>query len=107
MAELLSSQYKSVFTTPKNTPLNLPPRNIEQVLNDIEILNEDMGNALKSISTWSAPGPDGISAFFLRTYADIIAPALGLLWKKSLDSGIMPDDINLAYITPIFKGGGI
>jgi hypothetical protein len=105
MADILSSQYKSVFTTPKNTTPPLPARNIAQVLNDIEILEEDMGNALKSISPWSAPGPDGVSAFFLRTYADAIAPALCLLWRMSLDSGVMPDDINLAYITPIFKGG--
>ena len=27
------------------------------------------------------------------------------LWRKSMDSGITLDDINLAYITPLFKGG--
>ena len=27
------------------------------------------------------------------------------LLEKSLDTGIMPDDINMAFITPLFKGG--
>ena len=105
MAEILSAQYKSVFTTPKNSPPTLPPRDITSILNNIEIYDNDMSRSLKSISDGSTPGPDGISAFFLKTYADVISPALCLLWRMSLDSGIMPDDINLAYITPIFKGG--
>ena len=66
---------------------------------------EDMKSALKSISISASPGPDGVSAYLLSTFADAIAPALCVLWRKSLDSGVMPDDINLAYITPIFKGG--
>jgi hypothetical protein len=28
-----------------------------------------------------------------------------MIWRKSLDTGTMPDSINLADITPIFKGG--
>ena len=76
MTEILSAPYKSVFTTPKNTPPSLPPKDITQVLNDIDIIVDDMSNALKSISAWAAPGPDGVSAYFLKTFADTLAPAL-------------------------------
>ena len=61
--------------------------------------------ALKSIPTWSSLGPYNITPFFLKDYAELLAPALCLLWRKSLDTGIMPDDINMAFITPLFKGG--
>ena len=64
-----------------------------------------MRSAILSISTWSAVGPDGVTPLFLKTYVDELVQALCLLWRKSLDTGIMPDDINLAFITPIFKGG--
>ena len=64
-----------------------------------------MKDAIQSISTWSAVGPDEVTPLFLKDYVDELVPALCLLWRKSLDTGIMPDGINLAFITPIFKGG--
>ena len=105
MAEILSLQYKSVFTTPRVRVPAIPSLTLSSLLENVSLKTEDMALALKSISTWSSAGPDGISAWFLRYYADDIAPALCALWKMSVDTGIMPDDINLAYITPLFKGG--
>ena len=105
MAEILSLQYKTVFTTPRIRGPTIPTIPLSTLLDNVSMKTEDMVLALKSISTWSAAGPDGISAWFLKYYADDIAPALTLLWKMSVETGIMPDDINLAYITPIFKGG--
>ena len=88
-------------------PRNIQPASLcgDEFLLDFEIKVKDMINALKSIPTWSACGPDQVTPFFLKEYADEIAPALCELWRKSMDSGIMPDDINMAHITPIFKGG--
>ena len=106
MAEILSSQYQSVLSTPSNTLIpdtSLPLTH--DLLTDIDIKEEDMTTAVQSIPTWSAPGPDGITPLLLKDYVKEIAPALCLLWRKSLDTGIMPDGTNLAHITPIFKGG--
>ena len=64
-----------------------------------------MSAALKTISYQSAVGRDGITPYFLRAYTDVFSTTLYALWRKSLDTGNMPDDINLAYITPIFTGG--
>ena len=105
MTEILNAQYQSVFSTPTAYTTIGPEEAFLDPLLDIVIKLADMKAALSSIPTWSSPGPDGITPFFLKTYAEEIAPALCELWRKSLDSGIMPDDINLAYITPIFKGG--
>jgi hypothetical protein len=105
MTEVLSAQYQSTFTTP--IPRSIPTFNLSNndLLNDIDIKTKDMIDALRSISTWSTYGPDEVSPLFLKKFADEIAPALCALWRKSVDTGIMPDGINLAYITPIFKGG--
>jgi len=105
MSEILSLQYKSVFTTPSTTSNTSTPQNTNHQLNNIQINEDHMIQALKNIPTWSAPGPDGITPFFLKTFAEELAPALCLLWRRSLDTGIMPDDINTAFITPLFKAG--
>ena len=105
MAEILSSQYQSVFSKPKTKLPNYSNKHFENPLLDIDIKTTSMVSALQSIGTWSATGPDEITPLFLKTFAEEIAPALCQLWRKSLDTGIMPDDINMAYITPLFKGG--
>ena len=105
MAEILSAQYKSVFTAPKQQHPDIQPRDILSVLDDLDIDCSALTSALQCTPTWSAPGPDGITAFFIKTYAEEIAPAFTVIWQQSLDSGIMPDDVNLAFITPLFKGG--
>ncbi len=104
MAEILSNQYKSVFTVPTARKVNnhTPAHDL---INDIVIRTERMKAAVLSISTWSTAGPDEVSPLFLKDYIDELKEALCLLWRKSLDSGIMPDGINMAFITPIFKGG--
>ena len=33
------------------------------------------------------------------------AKPIYMIWRKSLDTGIMPEGINLAFVVPIFKGG--
>ena len=105
MAEILSAQYQSVFSKPKTKLPQFNCKVFENPLLDINIKTESMVEALLSIGTWSASGPDEITPVFLKTFAVEIAPALCELWRKSLDTGIMPDDINLAFITPLFKGG--
>ena len=104
MAELLSNQYKSVLTTPTaRKEFNSKPDH--EFLDDFNIKSKSMRNAILSIDTWSAAGPDGITPLFLKQYVDELIQALCALWRKTLDTGIMPDDINQAFITPIFKGG--
>ena len=59
-------------------------------------------NKLKSTS---APGPDKISARFLKEYVNVISYPLLLLFESSMRSGIVPQDWRLANVTPIFKKG--
>ena len=106
MANILNKQYQSVFTTLLNVePSQTSAPNVNEFLTDIPILRNDLLDAIASIHTSSAPGPDGITPAFLKEYGEELADALCALGRKSLDSGVMPDGINLAYITPIFKCG--
>ena len=113
MVDVLSKQYTSAFTTPDPTKRVLDPiaffrtglpSNISS-LTDIEFSPNDVQNTLEMLKITSGNGPDGWSAFLLHKYARIYAYPIFLLWHRSLDTGLMPEGINLAFISPIFKGG--
>ena len=62
MANILSQQYKSVFTTPKDIPdVSLKPLQNENSLSEITITDKDIKEAIDDLAKTSAPGPDGIT----------------------------------------------
>ena len=106
MAQLLSDQYKSVFSVPR-TDMSLlqVPTYTFAFLNDITITDEKVTDAVKEIQLTSAPGPDGITPFFYKEFLDQVCYPIKKIWRLSLDTGKLPEGTALAYITPIFKGG--
>jgi len=52
-----------------------------------------------------SPGPDDIHPMLLRETAHTMASPLSLIFKKSLDEGLLPGDWERADITPIHKKG--
>ena len=74
-------------------------------LTDIEISEESLREAIKAIKASSAPGPDGVTAFFLKTYIDQLIYPIMKIWRTSLDTGKLPEGVAQAIITPIYKGG--
>ena len=63
MANILNNQYQMVSSTPKHrlflASIYLPTVNC-WFLNDVEILDDDIKEAIEDINNYSAPGPDGI-----------------------------------------------
>ena len=113
MADILSKQYTSVFSIPKpeykvQDPItffsNTTPEQYT-TLTDITFTPDDVEQALGELKPTSASGPRGWSAFLLHTYKGTLAAPLHTMWRRSLDTGDMPEGINLAFISPIFKGG--
>ena len=104
MAQILSDQYKGVFTTPQYGPRHFQ-FDVETYLSDFDFTPGDIVIAIKDIALSAAPGPDGISPRVLKDYAVELSEALHLLWRKSLDTGKNPDGTHLAHITPLFKSG--
>ena len=56
------------------------------------------------VNTSKATGHDRISPKLLKDSADIIAESLTVIFNKSIETGIFPDDLKVAYISPIRKG---
>ena len=71
MADILSMQYRSVFSKPKTDLTNLKFKSISSPnMEDTELTKEDFQEVLKNLDPSSAPGPDNIPAFFYKDYAE-------------------------------------
>ena len=57
----------------------------------------------KNLCTKKATGPDGISAFLLKTCADELTPAWFPIFQKSVDSHVIPTLWKKSVITPVPK----
>jgi hypothetical protein len=72
---------------------------------NIEFKVKDTRDLIKKLKTSRAPGPDQITARILQELAWFIAPALTILFRKSMAEGVVPGEWKRANVTPIFKKG--
>ena len=109
MAEMLSNQYSSVFSTPRNHDLSWQAifeetEPSEPGIQDIHYTDNELENAMGELSANAAPGPDGFPAVLLKRCRGALAPPLATIWRNSVSTGDIPDVCKSATITPIHKG---
>ena len=114
-AEIISLQYKKVFSTPKiedniGNPTNFfdVPTNNDDIGNnrflETFIINEnEVKKSIDLLPAKSAPRPDGITNLLLKELKHELAPILTKLFKKSVETGVIPSDYKTATIKPIKK----
>ena len=74
-------------------------------MTDIDFCEDDIEIACSELSCSSAPGPDGIPSSLLKICRKELKFPLYVLWRKSLDLGVIPPDLLLVLISPVHKGG--
>ena len=103
-AYMLNDYFQSVFTDDNGiTPPVIPvtARLIEPlIISDTGILN-----LLLSIDPKKTCGHDDIANDFLFRYAEWCSKYLGLIYRKSLQTGKLPSEWNVAKVIPIHKAG--
>ena len=117
MSEILSQQYASVFskpTFPESELNNLfsshPPdpggdQHCER-LEDVIFDESDIEEAISELSSNSAAGPDNFPAKLLKECKSILSTPIYIIWRESLNKGIIPMTCKSANIVPIHKGQG-
>ena len=103
MANLLQNQYKSVWSDPIELHEGCTP--VLQTIEDFDFGVGDVSAAIECLKSNTSPGPDGIGPYILSCCVNSISLPLHILWRKSLDSGTVPDIFKNAHITPIYKSG--
>lgn len=109
MAEILTQQYSSVFSEPREAmqkPEDIFTNNRTEgpQLYDCIFGEDDIVKAIDEISSSAAAGPDRYPALLLKNCKYNMAKPLYLLWRKSLDCGKIPQLMKMANIIPIHKG---
>ena len=74
-------------------------------INNIKISKEGVLKLLQGINENKATGPDNIPGKFLKLCSTELHETFTILFQKSLDTGIVPDDWKQANIFPLFKKG--
>ena len=103
VVEEFNMYFGSVFTnesdhvTPE-TPLTVSCTKIE----DLEFTEEDIRKKLLKIREDKAPGADDISPRLLCHIVNEIFHPLFIIFRRSLDEGIVPDDWKRANVSPLF-----
>ena len=113
ISEVLRKQYDSVFTKPSHDHKIHDPKTFFSTMNTtapaiiehIYFDHNDIIDAIKSISSNSAAGPDNFPAILLKTCANELSVPLCILWHLSIESGDIPPLLKEANIAPIYKGG--
>ena len=105
-AEILNNQFQSVFskdTNPNDTQTQ--PDKLFPDMPDIQITEPGVLKLLLNLKPHKAQGPDNISPKILKELAVEISPSLTLIFKKSYDTGVVPNDWKAANVSPVFKKG--
>ena len=106
MAQILNEQYKSVFSTPTTDLHKIKlKQHLHPPMLSLDITEKLIIEAINSISSFSAAGPDGIPAQFYKDYASALSLPIKIIWEASLKTGKLPEGIALAIVKPLDKGG--
>ena len=105
-AGLLNAFFASVFTREDLESIpTLPDQAVSSELSDVEITLGLVEEKLRSLKASSAPGPDELHPRVLKELHRSLAAPLAHLFRKSIDTGRIPQDWSLARVVPLHKKG--
>ena len=107
MAELLQEQYVSVFSNPaaeKELPYH-DGCNAGPKIGDITFSQTDIEEAIDEMNRDASSTDHDIPALILKECKINISYPVFLIWKESFESEVIPEDMKIQSITPIFKKG--
>ena len=110
IAEILSDQFSSVFSSPKYDNIcadSLFPDNDTSntpSLQNIHFSDYELAEAMNNLTANAAPGQDEFPAILLKKCSLALSSPLAKIWRTSLETGEIPNICKSATITPIHKG---
>ena len=104
--ELLNSYFASVFTDENlaNFPLLESEVSVPK-LEDIIITASIVFDVLNKLKTDKSPGPEGWPLRIFKECSEHLSILLSILFNKSFQSGVLPSEWRIAFVTPIHKKG--
>ena len=91
-ADALNQQFESVFTREGPLANDLLPASPYPAAGDIEINVAGVRKLLERLTVHKTAGPDRIGPQVLKNLACVVAPILTVIFRKSYETGCIPDD---------------
>ena len=104
-AKILNDYFCSVFSQDSDSPTPVLDYESFPSIPSIELNTSGICKILQDLDPSKAPGPDHIPTKFLKLFAPELSPCLLLVYKSSLEQGVVPSAWKKALITPVFKKG--
>lgn len=104
-AKTLNEFFASVFTVEDLQDIPDVNRRADESILDVNFTIEQVKTRLLSLNPNKAPGPDNLHPRILKEMAEEIAEPIYHLFRRSLDSGKLPNIWKTANVTPIYKKG--
>ena len=106
MAELFNNYFTSVFTHEDLSSIPvLQTDDQSPLIGSLHITPETVFNKLVKLKSGKSPGPDGWPTQLIKQMAEYICVPLSILFNKSLDSGVLPEEWKSAHVTLVHKKG--
>lgn len=107
IASEFNNYFVSVFTTEDvaNVPNPVITYNGEDSLVEIRCTESEIEEKIKALNPNKAPGPDGFLPKVMKAIVEGISPHLCKVYNRSLETGVVPQDMRSANVSPIFKKG--
>ena len=104
----MSEEFARAFTAVYVVTRPVSPAPYQEYVGVMEEISVHYDNVLKvllSLSSSTSPGPDGIHPAFLKNCASVVALPLTLIIRRSLETGVVPQEWKRSRVVPIFKSG--
>ena len=104
--ELLNSYFASVFTDENLASFPLLESEVSvPKLEYIIITASIVFDELNKLKTDKSPGPEGWPLCIFKECSEHLSIPLSILFNKSFQSGVLPSEWRIAFVTPIYKKG--
>ena len=102
-SEALLRQYESVYTNDNGVFPICEQKMLPDSLVDVHITDNDIIYALNQMRGSNASGLDGLHPILIKNIRCHIIYPLKLIFTKSMQTGLIPDDWKNAIIIPVYK----
>ncbi|CAK1585828.1 unnamed protein product [Parnassius mnemosyne] len=106
IANLFANHFSSIYTETTNImTANFKQKSNVTQLSKLKISETDVLKIIKTLDTQKGAGPDSIPPIFVKRCGPKIAFPLTLIFNRSLEDGMFPEEWKKARIVPVFKKG--
>ena len=106
-AELRSKRMIIVTCSPVDSGTYEPLLAKANCVSDLVLTEELVKQQLELVDESKSPDPDSVHPRLLRMFSSLLAYPLFIIFSKSLQTGILPNDWKTAHIVPIHRNAHV